>query len=157
VRDLCGKAGVNSTTLCRPLPYRLHVAPLERGRWNPRKGYDHLPRTRPGRRRDVRSAEHVSSITFGSVRPSPPLCCHPRRYGSPGRRDTATPAAVQPPVLLQPNPRAVVRTETKREAPTSLPSKPLLDKHMTCHNTRQKRDSPGQPSTPRHCALCRHM
>jgi hypothetical protein len=34
---LCGKAGVNSVTLCHPLPYRLHIAPLERGRGNPRK------------------------------------------------------------------------------------------------------------------------
>jgi hypothetical protein len=76
---LCGKAGVNSTTLCHPLLYRLHVAPLETGWWNPRKGYNHLPRAHPGRRRDVRPAEHVSSVTSGPVRPSPPLCRHPWR------------------------------------------------------------------------------
>jgi hypothetical protein len=37
VGELCGKDGVNSVTLCRPLPYGLHVTPLERGRRNPRK------------------------------------------------------------------------------------------------------------------------
>jgi hypothetical protein len=73
---LCGKAGVNSTTLCRPLPYRLHIVPLKRGRWNPRKAYSHLLRTRLGRRRDVRLARRVSSVTSGPVRPSPPLCHH---------------------------------------------------------------------------------
>jgi hypothetical protein len=28
VRELCGKAGVNSVTLCLPLSYGPHVAPL---------------------------------------------------------------------------------------------------------------------------------
>jgi hypothetical protein len=71
---LCGKAGVNSVTMCRPLPYGLHVAPLERGRRNPRKWYGHQPRARTGRRRDVRPVERVSSVTSSPVRPSPPLC-----------------------------------------------------------------------------------
>jgi hypothetical protein len=77
VRDLCGKAGVNSVTLCRPLPYGLHVAPLERGRRNPRKGYGRQPLTRAGRHRDAGPVERVSSVTSGPVRPSPPLCHHP--------------------------------------------------------------------------------
>jgi hypothetical protein len=80
VRELCGKASVNSVTLCHPLPYRHHVAPLERGRWNPRKGYGRLPRARSGQRRDVGLVERVSSITSGPVWPSPPLCRHPRHY-----------------------------------------------------------------------------
>jgi hypothetical protein len=94
VRELCGKVGVNSTTLCLPLPHRLHVAPLERGRWNPRKGYDHLTRARPGRCRDIRPAERVSSVTSNLVRPSPPLCRHPRHYsiipGTVGAQDDGT-------------------------------------------------------------------
>jgi hypothetical protein len=92
-----------------------------------------------------------------TVPPFQALQRHRRHCRSPGQRDTTTPAAVQPPVFRQPNPRAGVRTVTEREAPTLLPSKPLLDKHRTRHDAHQKRDSPGQPSTPRHCASCRHM
>jgi hypothetical protein len=79
--------------------------------------------------------------------PTPALCGHPRcctaipstaapsrHCGSPGRQDTTTPAAVRPPALRQPNSRADVRTMTKQEAPTPLPSKPLLDKHRTHHD-----------------------
>jgi hypothetical protein len=92
---LCGKTGVNSVTLCRPLSYRLHVAPPERGRWNHRKRYRRLPRARAGQRREIRPTEHVSSVTSGPVRPSPPLCHHPRHCGAiPGTveaRDDETP------------------------------------------------------------------
>jgi hypothetical protein len=92
---LCGKAGVNSVTLCRPLSYGLHVAPLERGRWNPRKRYGRQPRTGAGRRRDVGPVEHVSSFTSGPVQPSPPLCHHPGHCSTiPGvveARDDETP------------------------------------------------------------------
>jgi hypothetical protein len=66
----------HSVALCRLLRYLLHVAPLEKGRWHPLKGYNHQLRARPGRRHDVRLAEHVSSVTLGPVRPSPPLCYH---------------------------------------------------------------------------------
>jgi hypothetical protein len=76
VGELCGRAGVNSVTLCRPLPYGLHAEPLKRGRWNPRKGYGSPPRARTGRRRDVGPVERVSSVTVGPVRPSPPLYHH---------------------------------------------------------------------------------
>jgi hypothetical protein len=57
-----------------PLP---HFAPLERGQWHPRKAYDHQPSANPGQRRDARMMEHISSVTSGPVRPSPPRCCHP--------------------------------------------------------------------------------
>jgi hypothetical protein len=40
-------------------------------------------------------------------------------------------AVVQPPALRRPDPRADVRTTTKEETPTLLPSKPLLDGYMT--------------------------
>jgi hypothetical protein len=68
----------HSMTLCHPLLYLLHVAPLERGRRHSQKRYGHQLRARPGRRRDVRPAGRVFSITSGPVRPSPPLCRHPR-------------------------------------------------------------------------------
>jgi hypothetical protein len=38
-------------------------------------------------------------------------------------------AAVRPPALRQPNPRADARTTTKGEIPTLLPSKLLLDEY----------------------------
>jgi hypothetical protein len=91
---LCGKASVNSVTLCRPLPYDPHVIPLERGRRNPRKRYGRLPRARAGQHRDIRPVERVSSVSFGPVRPSPLLCHHPRHYstipGAVGTRDDKT-------------------------------------------------------------------
>jgi hypothetical protein len=94
VRELCGKASVNSVTLCRPLLYGLHVAPLERGRRNPQKRYGRQPYTRVGRCRDIRPVEHVSSVTSGPVRPSPPLCYHPGHCstipGTVGARDKKT-------------------------------------------------------------------
>jgi hypothetical protein len=67
----------HSVTLCHPLPYLLHVAPLERGRRHPRKAYDHQLDASPGQRCDARMMEHISSVTSGPVRPSSSLCCHP--------------------------------------------------------------------------------
>jgi hypothetical protein len=64
-------------TLCRPLSYGLHAAPLERGRRNPQREYGRLPHARTGRRRDVGLVERVSSANSGPVRPSPPLHHHP--------------------------------------------------------------------------------
>jgi hypothetical protein len=64
-------------TLCRPLRYGLHVAPLKRGRRNPRKGYVGPPHARAGRRRDVGLVGCVSSANSGPVRPSLPLHYHP--------------------------------------------------------------------------------
>jgi hypothetical protein len=94
VRELCGKAGVNSMALCRPLLYGLHIEPLERGWRNPRKRHERQPCTRAGRRRDVAPVERVSSITFGPVRPSPPLCHHLGHcctiLGAVGARDDET-------------------------------------------------------------------
>jgi hypothetical protein len=76
IGELCGKIGVNSMTLCCPLPYGLHAAPLERGWRNPQKEYGCLPRAHMGPHRDVGLAERVSSANSGLVRPSPPFCSH---------------------------------------------------------------------------------
>jgi hypothetical protein len=92
----------------------------------------------------------VTSGQRGVCSPSPPPCVaipaavppsralqhHPWHCGTTGRRDIATPATVRLPALCQHDPRADVRTTTKREAPTPLPSKPLLDRHRT------RRDAP---------------
>jgi hypothetical protein len=108
---------------------------LERGRWNPRKGYGHLYRAR---RRDVELVRRVSSITVSPVRPSPLPRHHPGHcstipgaVGGPGRQDVATPAAVRPPAFHQPDPRDDACTTTRREAPTPPPLKPLLDGYRT--------------------------
>jgi hypothetical protein len=70
VRELCRKASVNSVTLCRPLPYHHHVAPLKRGRRNPRRGYGRLP--------CARKDDAVTSDQWSVSPPSPPaLCGHP--------------------------------------------------------------------------------
>jgi hypothetical protein len=94
VQELCGKAGVNSVTLCRPLPYSLHVAPVERGRRNPRNRYRRLPYACAGQCCDIRPVERVSSVTFGPVQPSPSLCYHPGHCstipGAVGTRDDKT-------------------------------------------------------------------
>jgi hypothetical protein len=115
-------------TLCRPLPYRLHVAPLERGRWNPRKGYIRLPRARARRRRDIRPMERVSSVTFGPVRPSPPLCHHPRHCsvipGTVGAQDNETPP--HPSLcILQPSVSPTLELTYVRR-----PNKKLLHHHL---------------------------
>jgi hypothetical protein len=144
-------------TLCRPLSYDLHAAPLERGQRNPQKGYERLPCARTGRRCDIGLVERVSSANSGPVWPFRALQHHPRRCGSPGRQDIATPAAVRAPALRQPNSQTDVQTMTKQEAPISLPSKSLLDKHMTRHDAPQKRDSSGRPSTPCRCTPYRYM
>jgi hypothetical protein len=89
-------------TLCRPLPYGLHVAPLERGRQNPRKRYGCLPRARAGQRRDVEPLERVSFVTSGPVWPFPPLCYHPGHCSAiprdMGARDDKTPP--RPPLCV---------------------------------------------------------
>jgi hypothetical protein len=74
---MCGKAGVNSVTLCRPLPYGPLAAPLERGQRNPRKRYGHLPHAHDGQHRDVGPVGYVSSVISGHVQPSLSLCYHP--------------------------------------------------------------------------------
>jgi predicted secreted protein len=113
-------------TLCRPLPYRHHVAPLKRGWRNPRKGYGLLPRGRPGRRRDVGPVESVSSAISATVPPSQALQCHPRHCGNPGRRDTAAPAVVHPPVFpsVQPSSQRTDDDQTLEAAPGRVQNSP---------------------------------
>jgi hypothetical protein len=89
-----------------PLLYGFHVAPLERGRWNPRKRYGLQPCARAGWRRDIGPVERVSSVTSGPVWPSPPLCHHPGHCSTipdaVGARDDKTPPHPLLYVLLPP-------------------------------------------------------
>jgi hypothetical protein len=162
--ELCGKDGVNSVTLCRPLLYGLHAAPLERGRRNPRKGYGRLPRARTGWHRDVELGERVPSANFGpasaipaAVQPSRALHHLPQHCGSSGRQDTATPAVVQPPAFRQPGPQADVRMTIRQEAPMPQPTNRSWTGTGLAATFRRKQDSPGWPATPRRCTPYRHM
>jgi hypothetical protein len=157
-----------STTLCgycagRPVsfddtvrltPILLHVAPLERGRWHPRKGYDHLPYACLGRRHDIRPAERASSVTFGPVRPSPPLCRHPTHCSvipntvgprPMGHRHACRCAASG---LSSTQPSNWHADGDQTRAPALLPSKPPLDGHRIRHDARQRQDSSGRLSLP---------
>jgi hypothetical protein len=90
---LCGKASVNSVTLCRPLPYSPYTAPSKEDGGTLERGTDAYPAP-AGRRHDVRLVKRVSFVTVSPVRPYPLLCHHPGRCGSPGRQDIATPVVV---------------------------------------------------------------
>jgi hypothetical protein len=136
---------------------------LERGRRNPRRGDGRLFRARPGPHRDVGLVRWVSSIAISPVQPSPPSQCHPghcsaipNAVGVRGDRTPSRPllCPVRPPVsctlesahgrrlnerLLRRHPRSRSWTDTGH-AMTSC----------------EKQDSPGRPSTPRHCTPCHH-
>jgi hypothetical protein len=161
---LCGEASVNSTTLYHPLPYCLHVAPLERGRGNARKGYDHLPRARPGWRRNIRPAERVSSVTFGPVWPSPPLCHLPGHCNAipstVGARDDET-LSHRPLCILQPSVIPTLELMYGRR-----PNKKLLHHHprsrfwtgtglaTTPARSKILQDNHQLYGTVRHAAIC---
>jgi hypothetical protein len=111
-------------TLCRPLLYDLHVAPLERGQRNPRKRYGCQPCTRAGRRRGVGPVERVSFVTSGPVRPSPPMCHHPRHCstipGAVGAQDDKT--SLRPLLcILRPSGSCTVESAYERRPNGKLP------------------------------------
>jgi hypothetical protein len=150
-------------TLCCPLRYGLHVSPLERGRWNPRRGYVSLPHARAGRRRDVRPVEHVSSIDFGPVRPSPPLCHHPRHYsaipGAVGARDDETsprPLLCDLQPFVSPPLELTYGRRPSKKLPHHYPQSRFWTGTGLTATSRKKQDSPGRPPTPRRCAPYRH-
>jgi hypothetical protein len=126
-------------TLVRPMRRT-----LKEGRWNPRKGTDVCS--------TLAQDNALTSDQRGVSPPSPSILCghpaimtpsrallrHPRRCGSTGRQDAATPAAVHPMASCQRHPRVSVRTTTEREAPTPPPSKPLLDGYRARHDALPK-------------------
>jgi hypothetical protein len=136
---------------------------LEKGRRNPRKDDTRLLSTRTGRRRDVRPVGAVTSVAISPVQPSPPPQRHPGHCitipnaveacgdGTPPR---------QPLCLVRPHVNGTL------ESPRGRPSNEQPLRHLpqsrswtrTGHamTPRQKRDSPGQPSTPQCCASYLH-
>jgi hypothetical protein len=90
---LCDKASVNSVTLCHPPPYGRRATPLKEDGRTLEKGTDTCPM--PTRDNTVTlPAEPVSPVISGPVRPSPPLCNHPRPCaaipGAAGTQDDKT-------------------------------------------------------------------
>jgi hypothetical protein len=100
----------------------------------------------------------------------PALCGHPRHCAAIPGTAASSPALWEPrttghlharccaasgPLSAQPSSRRTDGDQTRSSHVATLEA--LLDKHKTCHDTRPKRASPGQPSTPQHCVPCRHM
>jgi hypothetical protein len=136
---------------------------LERGRQNPQKGDGRLFHARPGRRRDVGPVRRVSFVTIGPVQPSPPPQCHLEHCSAipdiVGIRGDKTPprrllCALRPPVscTLESAYGQRLNGRVQHHHPRSHPCTDI-GQAMTLH---QKQDSPGQPSTPQHCASYRH-
>jgi hypothetical protein len=136
---------------------------LERGRRSPRKGDGRLLHARTGLHRDVRPAGPVTSVAIGHVRPSPPYQHHPGHcitisYTVGGRGDRTPP---RPPLCLVRPPVSNTLESARGRPPNGRPlhhhprSRSWTD---TGHamTSRQKQDSPGRPSTPRHCTPCLH-
>jgi hypothetical protein len=84
---MCGKADVNSVTLCHPFPYGQRAAPSKEDGGALKKGMDAY--------RTPAQDNAVTSDQWSASPPSPPaLCGHPRRcaaiLGAVGARDDKT-------------------------------------------------------------------
>jgi hypothetical protein len=149
----------HSMTLCLPLPYLLHVAPLKEDGGTLERGTTPPTPPRLGRRCDVRSAGRIFPVTSGPVRPSPPLRRHPRHcraipctVGTQVDRSSPRPpyeASCLPPT----KPSNWHTDDDQTRAPALLPSKPL-DGHKIRNDACQRQDAPGWLSIPRHCTPC---
>jgi hypothetical protein len=111
-----------------PVPPPRH--PLERRRWNPRKGYDHLPCT------------HLDgAVTSGqqsTFPPTPPaLCSHPRHYA------TIPSTAASSPALWEL--RSTGHRHAGRCAASGLPSAGPLNWHTDGGQTRVPAPLPSKP------------
>jgi hypothetical protein len=83
----------------------------------------------------------------GPVRPSPVMWNHSRHCAALYIRDITASSPVQLELAHHQDPRASVRTTTRREHQSILPSKSSLHKHRSRHVARGSRDSPS--SRPR--------
>jgi hypothetical protein len=97
---------------------------LERGRQNPRKGYERLSHARTGRHRDVGLVRRVSSFTISPVQPSPSLCHHLEHYSTiPGAVETEDDKTSPRPLLcdLQPSVSPTLELTHARQPNEKLP------------------------------------
>jgi hypothetical protein len=135
---------------------------LERGRRNPRKGDGRLFHARPGQRRDVGPVRRVSSVTIGPVRPSPPPRHHPGHCSAipdtMGVWGDKTPPRLLLCTLRPPVSPTLKMTYGRRLNERLLHYPRSRSWTSTGHATSpcRKQDSPGRPSTLRHCAPYRY-
>jgi hypothetical protein len=135
-------------------PVRSALRTLKKGQRNPRKDDAQLLCARTGRRHDVKPGGAVTSVAIGPVRPPRPLHHHARRCGTCGDR---TPPR-QPLCLVRPHVSGTLKSprgQPSNEQPQRHPPRSRFWRRTGYAVTpRQKRDSPGQPSTPWHCTPC---
>jgi hypothetical protein len=116
-----------------PHPRKTTAKPSKRGRTPVSRPPKSTPWRRTSEARLLRHHQPCAAVP-ATTTPSRALQHHPRHWGSTGRPDTATPATVHLTTSRQPHPRVSVRTTTREEAPTPLPSKPLLDGYRARHD-----------------------
>jgi hypothetical protein len=149
-------------TPCRPL-VRPARRTLERGRQNPRKGYECLSHARTRRCCDVEPLRRVFSVTIGPVRPSLMLRRHPEHCstipGAVGTKDDKT--SPRPPLCdLRPSVSPTLELTYARRPNEKLSrcnprSRPWTGTGLAA-TLRQKQDSPGRPSPLWHCTPYSH-
>jgi hypothetical protein len=146
-----------------PTPVRPTRRTLEKGRQSPRREDVRLLHTLTGLRRDVRPVGAVTSVTIGPVRPSPPSRRHPGNC-------TTIPGAVEacsdrtpprrPLCLVRPHVKGTLESShgqpSNRRPLCRHPRSRSWTRTGRAMTPRRKRDSPGRPSTPWHCAPCLH-
>jgi hypothetical protein len=146
-----------------PTPVQPAHRTLEKGRRNPQRDDARLLRTRTGQRRDVRPVGAVASVAISPVRPSPPPRRHPDHcitipddVEACGDRTSARPLLC----LARPHVNGTLESSHGRpsnEQPLRHPPRShswIRTRHAV--TPCQKRDSPGQPSTPWYCTPCLH-
>jgi hypothetical protein len=144
-----------------PSPVRPTHRTLEKGWRSPRREDGRLLHTHTGQRRDVRPVGAVASIAIGPVRPSPPSRHHPGHYTNiPDAMEACSDRMPPRRLLCLVRPHANGALESSRGRPSNrrpLRRHPRSRSWMCTGRTMtpcQKQDSPGQPSTPWHCAPC---
>jgi hypothetical protein len=134
-------------------PVRAAHRTLEKGRRNPRRDDARLLCARTGRRRDVRPAGGVTSVAISPVRPSPPSQRHPGHC-------ITIPDAVEHAAIghCHADHCALYGLMSTAPSPHGRPPNEQPQRHPPRGRSwrrarhavtpRQKRDSPGQLSTP---------
>jgi hypothetical protein len=155
-----GQCHLRDTVL--PTLVRLTRRALEGGRRNPRMGADAFC-DYTGLRRDVRPVGAVFPVAVNPVRPSQPLQRHARHCADipdvvDAHGDRTSP---RPPLYLVRPPVNTTLESARGRRPDSQPLR-CYPRSRSCTSTglatthQRERDSPGQPSTLRHCSPYLH-
>jgi hypothetical protein len=160
VRRCAAWSATAPAVLYHPLPYGRRTAPSKKDGG-----------TLEGMTHDYFAPARDSAMMSGQWERSPSspsaLCDHPRHRdailatASPyptlwnmRRQDSATPATVPCTASCQRHPRVLTRTALEQATSTPPPRGRSWRRIGHAMMPRQKRDSPGQPSTPWHCTPC---